>query len=104
MDWSRHGQCEEERGALPDLAFHPDLAVVRLHDVFDDGESKPGAALLARARLVHAIEPFEDALGRIGRDARPVVANRNLNGLFIGGTRANPDLAFRPSVFDGVID
>ena len=32
-------QREEKRRALAQLAFHPDLAAVVLHDVLDDGQT-----------------------------------------------------------------
>ena len=55
-------QREEKRRALAQLAFHPDLAAVVLHDVFDDGQTQTRAALLARPRLVHPVKPLEDAV------------------------------------------
>ena len=40
-------QREKETGAMSNVAFRPDPAAVALHDVFDDGQSQAGAALLA---------------------------------------------------------
>src|SRR5207249_12004400 len=51
---------EAEHAALAEAAPHRDLAAVEYHDVLDDGKPEPGAALLARPRLVHAVEALED--------------------------------------------
>jgi hypothetical protein len=37
-------------------------AAVGQDDVLDDGQAKPGAAGVARTRLVHAIEALEDTI------------------------------------------
>ena len=41
--------------------------------MLDDGEAQPRAALLAAAVLVHAVEPLEDAVAMLRRDADAVV-------------------------------
>ena len=56
------GKREVESGAGAELAFRPDAAPMGLHDVLHDGQAQAGAAGLARARLVDAIEALEDAL------------------------------------------
>ena len=50
----------------PQRALDVELAAVGLHDVLDDGEAEAGAAELARARLVDAVE----ALGEPRQVAR----------------------------------
>ena len=52
-----------------DPAGHVDLAADRLHQVLDDRQTQPGAAELAAARLVDAVEPLEDARQVVARDA-----------------------------------
>src|ERR1035438_8462566 len=73
----RRRQREEKRRALARLAFRPDFAAVRLHDVFHDGKPQPRAALVARTRLVHAVEPFKHAVERFRRNARTVVDRKS---------------------------
>src|ERR1041385_2720791 len=75
----RLGQREKKRRALAEIAFGPDTASLGLDEVFDDGEAKAGAALLARARFVHTIKAFKDAFERVGRDARTVVTDEYFN-------------------------
>lgn len=54
-------------------AFGVDAAAVELDDVFDDAEAKAGAAPLAGAALVDAVEALEDVGQVLFRDAGPVV-------------------------------
>ena len=60
-DVHRCRQNEVESGAMAGLAGRPDPATVALDEVLHDGKSKAGAALLARAGLVHAVEALEDS-------------------------------------------
>jgi len=52
---------------------------VRLDDVLDDGQSEARAALLARTRLVGAVEALEDARNVLAGDARAVVLDLDEN-------------------------
>src|SRR5688572_18150888 len=63
-------QRKEKRASLAQVAHHPNFTPVALDDVLDDRQSQPGSALLARARAVHAVKALENALQRLGRDAR----------------------------------
>ena len=58
----RDRQGERERGTFAFARLHGDLATVHLGDVADDREAEAGAAGVAAARPIDAIEPFEDAL------------------------------------------
>src|ERR1051325_7037273 len=51
-------QEDLHRRAFLNSAFDLKPPAVRLNDVFDDGESESGAAELARARFVDAVEAF----------------------------------------------
>src|SRR5204863_1870613 len=57
VGWQQHSN----RCSLAPLAFGFNTTAVQLRDVFDNGETEAGPALLPTARLVGAIEPFEDA-------------------------------------------
>ncbi len=50
-------------------ALQLDDPVQRVDEVPDDGETEPGAAHLARAALVDAVEALEDAVVLVGGDA-----------------------------------
>ena len=71
----RAGKGEGEQAALARLALHGDRAAVGLGDVLDDREPQPGAAHVAAAPLVHAVEPLEDARQVLALDAGSLVAD-----------------------------
>src|SRR5690349_16004602 len=97
-----HRKCEIERGPLSDRAFHARRAVVRGHQVLDNREAQPGAAELARARLVHPVEALEQARQILLRNADPGIAHKELDHL--GPRRgADRDFAARGRVLDRVI-
>ena len=54
-------KLDAERGALVGLAFDADVAAEGLGEVLDDGEAEAGAAELAGAGFIDAVEPLEDA-------------------------------------------
>ena len=56
-------------------AFDPDAAAVGLDDIFHDREPEPGAARVARAVLVDAVEAFEDVRLVVGGDSGAVVGD-----------------------------
>jgi hypothetical protein len=85
-------------------AFGPDLSAVELHDVFDDGEAESGAAGFAGAGFIEAIEPFEDALQGIGREAGAVVLDLDVDGLGVGFGGGDGDVSGLAAVLDGVVD
>ena len=70
----RHaGNPDGEAGAAGGPVLDPDIAAVQPDEVLDDRQAQAGAAGLARARLVDAVEALEDALAIGLGDARPFV-------------------------------
>ena len=63
------------------LAFHVDPGVVEHSPVLDDGESQAGAAGLFGMAFVHPVEPLEDPLLLILRDADAGVCDNDLFAL-----------------------
>ena len=59
----------------PSRDSHGDVAAVRLRDVAHDREPEPGAAGVAAARPVDAVEALEDAFEVARRDPDAVVAH-----------------------------
>ena len=67
----------DAEGAAPaEAAVDGDAAAVGLGDVLDDGEAEAGAAELAAARLVDAVEALEEPRQVLARDAAALVARR----------------------------
>ena len=66
---------EREHRALAFARLHGDVAAVRLRDVAHDRETEPGAAGVAAARAVDAVEPLEDPFEIARRDPDAVVAH-----------------------------
>src|SRR5271163_5239794 len=52
----RRRNPDRDRRAIMHFALDSERAVVQLHDMLDDRQAKPGAAQLARARAIDAIE------------------------------------------------
>src|SRR5262249_44274206 len=73
--WVSRGQRGAESRALAGRALHPDLVATRLDQVLHDREPQPGAALLARAPAIDAVEALEDAHAVGVGDARPAVGD-----------------------------
>ena len=94
---------EIESGAVAGFAGRPDPAAVALDDVLDNGESEAGAALLARAGLVHAVEALENAFEGFRRYARAVILNGDLDLPAVQRAPAHGDGAVGAAVFDGVV-
>src|ERR1700722_18432842 len=57
---SRGRNLHSEHRPSPDLALYTDDSVVMLHDPLRNGQTQAGPAQLAAARLVHAVEAFEN--------------------------------------------
>ena len=81
----RQWQREVEGGAAAQFAFCPDASAVGQDDVLDDGQTEAGAARLARARFINAIEALEDAGEVFAGDAGAEVADGELD---LGGDLA----------------
>ena len=52
---------------------------MRLDDVFYNSQTQPGAAGIAGTRFVHAIKTLEDTVDGLGRNARAIVCDRDLD-------------------------
>jgi hypothetical protein len=68
---------EPEARALAGLALDVDLAAVALHHVLDDRQAQPGAAGVARAAAVHAVEALGQPRHVLARDAEAGVGDRS---------------------------
>ncbi len=101
----RYGK--EKRGALQEGAFDADVAAHGAGEVFDDGQAKSGAAELAGASLVNAIEAFEEAGKVFGRDSDTGIGNGDLDG-FVGlgdaGASTDGNGTAGGRVLEGVVD
>src|SRR6185437_7483900 len=71
----RHRQVDGEDRALAQLALDVECAAVVAHDVLDDGEAEPGAAQLARAGGIDAVEALGEPRQVLARDALAMVAD-----------------------------
>ncbi len=57
-----------------------------VEDVFDQRQTKPGAALGAALGDIHPVEPLGQSRQMLRRDTRPVIADGDLRfGLAFGG-------------------
>src|SRR3954469_17275134 len=65
----RGGEGEEECATVAEFAFGADGAAVGEHDVFGDGQTEAGAAGLAGAGFVDAVEALEETRQMLGGDA-----------------------------------
>ncbi len=67
------------RGAATRFTFGGDAAAVGDDDGFDDREAD--SEMLIRARLVHAMETFEDERQMLGRNSAAAVGDTDINGI-----------------------
>ena len=99
------GLCRQAHGegrAGGQRALHLDRTAVLTHDMFGDGQPQSRAAHVARARLIHDVETFEDAAEMLGRDADARILNvDNAGCLGLFGPDRYP--AFF-GIFDGIVD
>jgi len=70
------GKDHPERAALPRLAFDGEPRLVAFEHVLDDGEAEAGAAGLARAAAVDAVEALGEARDVLRLDADAGVGHR----------------------------
>ena len=52
-----------------------------------DRKAEAAAAAIARAAVIEAVEAFEDLLELVGRDARPAIADGDLESAVAGASR-----------------
>src|SRR5262249_35738371 len=96
-------QPQGEGRSDADRGVDVDAAAVVDRDVLDDGEAEPGATGVPRAGLVGAVEPFEDAVEVLGRDADALVADRDIDHVG-GGADLDDDGRLAGRVRDRVLD
>src|SRR5690242_11906163 len=68
-------QVDGEDGALALLALDVERTAMVADDMLDDGEAEPGAAQLARAGGIDAVEALGQPRQVLARDALAVVAH-----------------------------
>src|SRR3569623_706659 len=78
------GEVANEAAAAPQFALHPQLGVVTLQHVFDDGESEPGAASLTRTADVHPIKALGETRNVMGGDALAGILHFEVGAVGIG--------------------
>src|SRR5271165_4401345 len=71
------GESESEPGTFAKLALHGDAAGHLFHNMSHDRQAETGAADVARAGLIHAVETFEDARDLFRGDTDAGVGDRN---------------------------
>src|ERR671932_2848320 len=74
------GQREADLCAVWIDGFRPDPAAMRLHNALADSQAQAGAAVLARARFLAAIEALEDVRQVGRRDALARVPHLDTHG------------------------
>src|SRR5919201_940336 len=71
------GELEREGRALPRLRLDRDPAVHPLNELATDVQAEPAAADAVGLRRVEPVELLEDPLVLVGRDADPLVGDRD---------------------------
>src|SRR5438445_436634 len=100
---ARRRQREAHGGPLALDAVDRQLPAVREHEVPDDGEAEPGAAQLARARLVDTVEALGDPRQVGARDADARVAHAHLHTLDVGRAVERPCAHGHPAALGCVL-
>ena len=80
----RARQPDGEDGALPRLALERHPAAVEDGDMLHDGEAETGAAVLAGAPLLDAVEALKDAAPALLRDADARIGHGDFDELLLG--------------------
>ena len=80
-------QVDRERAADAERAFDGHAAAMRLHDVLDDRQAQAGAAELAAAGPIDAVEPLEDPREVLGGDAAAAIGDGDQH--FVGRRRGD---------------
>ncbi len=92
-----------ESRAAADFAFDPDAAAMHFDDVLGDGEAQAGAAQLAGARGVDAIEALKDAR-LIGSGNADAGIGDGEDDFGVARFRADHDLTARERVLRGIVE
>src|SRR5579875_825761 len=94
---------EAENRSCSGFGFHPNSAMVSLHNPLADGESNAGSGILVST--VQTFEQSKDVLLVLGREADAVVLHRHDPGSGLArGADMNPRGAVPMTVFYGVAD
>src|SRR5690606_1568134 len=86
-------QHDGEGRALAGCAADVDAPAVALRHVLDDGQPEAGAAGLARAAAIDAVEALGQARQVLGRDARAAVGDVELGPALLADAPARRDPA-----------
>src|SRR5437773_8550671 len=78
------GDREMEGRAVPDRAFHPDLAPVHLHDLLNDREAEASPGNRLRGTAAYPTEAFEDVPDLVLRDADAGVGDADQDVASVG--------------------
>src|SRR3989338_1338805 len=87
LDTSRNleeGKVKRKARPLVDLRLHKDFPFVLFDNRLDDRKAQAGPSEGARARLVGCIEPLEDPLEIVCRNAGAPVGDPKQDALFLG--------------------
>src|SRR4051794_10757748 len=98
------GKDEPEGRALARLAVDVELTAMALHDVLDDRQSQPGAARLARAAAVDAIEALGEPRQVDACNPRTAVDDGDLAAAAVGALPRHGDPSAVRRVADRVAD
>lgn len=76
--WLVAGKLHDKCGSLTRRGFSVDTSPMGFHDRACDREAEAAAAAIARAAVIETVEAFEDLLELVARDARPAIADGDL--------------------------
>ena len=96
-------QVKREGTAATHFAFNGNGTAVRLNYVLHDSQPQAGAAVLATARFIDAIEPLEHTWQVLRVNAAPVVAHDNAN-LVVKTLAADLNRLARLAVLNGIVN
>jgi hypothetical protein len=88
---------------MAEVAGHAHLTAMVQHDVLHNGETEPGAASLAGAGFIHAIETLEQAGKVFGRNSGSEIAHVEFD-IFLALDCPNLDFLAARGIFQSVID
>ena len=95
-------ECHTNGSSITDFAANIDFAVMILHGVLDDGQTKAGAAGLLGVALVHTIETLKYFVLMFRSNADAVIADADLYSTLLFRNR-NLYLATLIVVLNGIV-
>src|SRR5690606_2799671 len=93
------GQDHGRRGAVAELAFEAERSAMQLGEGFADGQAKPRAAMLARARIVNLSKGLKHLVDLLGWNADARIGNRQFEIAVPGKPDRHVDAAVRRGEF-----